>query len=88
MNNNLEGIWRIWDVMAFMNIARSTVYLRVKQQLLTPPVKYGPRVAGWPQHEIKEIVYAYNSGQNEAEIEALVRQLIEDRQKIIKPLNE
>ena len=84
MSDNLNSIWRIWDVKAFLNVAKSTVYLRVKQQLLTPPVKYGPRVAGWPQDEIRKIVDAQNAGQTDIDIRALVSQLIKDRQKTIK----
>lgn len=68
-------ILRLPQVMEECGLARSTVYLRVKQQLLTKPISIGPRCVGWPQTEIEAINNARIAERSEDEIRALVAEL-------------
>jgi prophage regulatory protein len=72
-------ILRLPQVMDGCGFARSTVYLRVKQGLLTKPISIGPRSIGWPENEIHAINAARIAGHPEAEIQALVATLQANR---------
>lgn len=72
-------ILRLPQVMEECGLARSTVYLRVKQGLLTKPISIGPRCVGWPQTEIEAINAARIAEQSEADIRALVMSLEQNR---------
>jgi prophage regulatory protein len=72
-------IFRLPKVMDESGLARSTVYLRIKQGLLTTPISLGPRCVGWPQTEIEAINAARIAEQSEDEIRALVTQLQKSR---------
>lgn len=56
------------------NEAKATTYLRIKQGLLTPPVKLG-RSSAWPEAEIEAINAAIIKGASNDEIRALVKEL-------------
>ena len=60
------------------NEAKATTYLRIKQGLLTPPVKLG-RSSAWPEAEIEAINAAIIKGASEDEIRALVKELLAAR---------
>ena len=61
---------------------RSTsIYAAIKKELLTPPVKLTERSSAWPEHEIDAINAALIAGKTEAEIQALVRSLMQQRQR-------
>ena len=60
------------------NEAKSTTYLRIKQGLLTPPVKLG-RSSAWPEAEIEAINAAIIKGACDEEIRALVKELLAAR---------
>jgi prophage regulatory protein len=68
-------ILRLPRVMEECGLARSTIYLRVKQGLLPPPVSLGLRSVGWPQTEIEAINAARIAGQTDDQIRALVAEL-------------
>jgi len=70
---------RFQKVMEVMAMSRSTVHLRVKQGLLTPPVKLGERCTVWPEHEISAINSARLAQRSNDEIRELVRQLQQKR---------
>ncbi len=72
-------IFRLPQVMDECGLARSTVYLRIKQGLLTTPISLGPRSVGWPQAEIEAINAARIAEQSEDEIRALVIELQNSR---------
>jgi len=61
---------------------RSTFWSRVKQGLIPPPVRVGPRSNGWPAREIAAVNAAVIGGQTEAEIRALVQRLIAERTQL------
>jgi prophage regulatory protein len=56
------------------NEAKATTYLRIKQGLLTKPVKLG-RSSAWPENEIEAINAAIIKGASDDEIRALVGEL-------------
>ena len=60
-------------------MSRSTLYLRIKQQLMPPPVKLGTRCAAWPENEISAINAARIAQKSEDEIRGLVKELQRQR---------
>jgi prophage regulatory protein len=68
-------ILRLPQVMDECGLARSTVYLRIKQGLLTKPISLGPRSVGWPEFEIAAINAARVAEKSEDEVRALVAEL-------------
>ena len=72
---------RFQKVMEVMAMSRSTLYLRVKQGLLPPPIKLGERCTVWPEHEISAINGARIAGKSNDEIRELVTQLKQKRDR-------
>ncbi len=72
-------IFRLPQVMDECGLARSTVYLRIKQGLLTKPISLGPRCVGWPQAEIEAINAARIAEKSEDEVRARVAELQANR---------
>lgn len=72
-------IFRLPQVMDECGLARSTVYLRIKQGLLTKPISIGPRCVGWPQVEIEAINAARIAEKSDEEVRALVTELQANR---------
>lgn len=72
-------ILRLPQVMEECGLARSTVYLRIKQGTLTKPISLGPRCVGWPETEIAAINEARIAEKSEDEIRALVAELQANR---------
>lgn len=70
---------RLPAVMSATGLTRSTLYLRIKQRLMTPPVKLGERVAAWPADEVEAINAARIAGKTTDEIRELVTQLEQQR---------
>ena len=64
------------------NNASSTIYGRVEDGTLPPPIKIGPRASGWVESEIDSIIDARIEGKSEDEIRELVKNLITKRKKI------
>jgi prophage regulatory protein len=71
----ISKILRLPQVMDECGLARSTVYLRIKQGLLTKPISIGPRCVGWPQAEIEAINAARIAEKSDEEVRALVAEL-------------
>lgn len=65
--------------MNLTGLARATIYLRVKQGLLPPPVKLGERAVAWPADEVLAINAARIAGKSAEEIRALVATLTNQR---------
>lgn len=53
---------RLSFVISATGLTRSTPYLRIKQQLMTPLIKLGKRRAAWPAHELAAINTARIAG--------------------------
>lgn len=60
---------------------RSTFYLRIEQGLMVPPFKLGERCAAWPANEIDALATAQAAGKSDAELRALVVELLTERQR-------
>ena len=75
----MNNLLRLPAVMSATGQARSTLYLRIKQRLMTPPVKLGERCAAYPAEEIAAINAARIAGKTTDEIRELVARLIEAR---------
>lgn len=63
-------------------VGNTTFYEQLNAGLITPAVKLGVHSVAWPKHEIQAIVAARIAGQSDDQIRALVKQLVEDRQKL------
>lgn len=75
----MNSLSRLPSVMNAMALSRASIYLRVKQGLLTPPVKIGLRAVAWPADEITLINAARIAGKADADIRKLVAELEKHR---------
>jgi prophage regulatory protein len=75
---NRISLWSLKTLKETLDIGHSTIYLRVKQGLLPPPIKLG-HPSRWPSVEIGRIIAAYAAGQSDDEIRSLVCQMVQDR---------
>ncbi|WP_371294460.1 helix-turn-helix transcriptional regulator [Haliea sp.] len=77
-------ILRLPSVLRERGRSRSAHYLDIQLGLFTAPVPLGPRAVGWPDYEVDAINSARIAGCSDAEIRALVRQLLA-RRKLLLP---
>ncbi|MAO55217.1 MAG: transcriptional regulator [Rhodospirillaceae bacterium] len=77
--NSTATLLRLPAVMSATGLSKSTLYLRIKQQLMTPPVKLGQRCAAWPSNEIEAINIARIAGKPDDAIRELVAELKRQR---------
>lgn len=75
-------ILRVNDVLKRTGLPKSSLYEKVKYQLMTPPINLGARAVGWPDFEIDEINRALIAGCSADEVKALVHDLIVNRGNI------
>ena len=75
----MNSLLRLPAVMNATGQTRSTLYLRIKQRLMTPPVKLGERCAAWPVSEVEAINAARIAGKSNEEIRELVAKLEQQR---------
>lgn len=68
----LPTILRFPAVKGAYGVSKSTIYSQIQQGLLTKPVHLTKRTAGWPAHEISELLAARIAGKTEDEIRLLV----------------
>ncbi|MCL2309363.1 MAG: AlpA family phage regulatory protein [Proteobacteria bacterium] len=78
---NAATLWRLPTVKAETGYSRSTLYQRVKDGLFTPPVSLGGRAVGFPASEVSAINAARIAGKSDAEISALVKNLVAARRQ-------
>jgi len=74
--NSFLKYQKVTEVMA---MSRSTLRLRIKQGLVTPPIKISERCIVWPEHEISAINAARVAQKSNDEIRELVTQLQQKR---------
>lgn len=72
-------IARLPELSTRLGAKRSAIYARVQSGTLTEPVHIGPRISGWPSHEIDAIILAHVAGKPESEIRDLVEKLHRQR---------
>ena len=70
---------RLPDVLKITGLARSTLYLQIRQGVIPPPVKLGERCVAWPKHEIAAITAARIAEKTKEEIRQIVAQLQRQR---------
>ena len=70
-----HSILRLPAVKASTGLSRSTLYLRIAQEVFTHPVSLGGRAVGWPAHEVESLNAARIAGKPDSEIRALVEKL-------------
>jgi prophage regulatory protein len=74
-------ILKLNEVISLSGFKRSTIYLRIKNGLITRPVQIGKRSVGWPSNEIHTLIKAAIGGFSDNEIRIIVINL-EDSRKI------
>lgn len=62
-----------------LGVCKATGYVWLKQGLLPPPVKLSSGANRWPAHELDAVLAARISGKSDAEIKALVSELVAAR---------
>ena len=62
--------------------SRSNYYERIRQGLMTRPVRLGARAVGWPTAEVDTINGAIIAGATNDQIRELVQQLHEQRKNL------
>jgi prophage regulatory protein len=75
----MNAFLRLKKVMNVMGVSRSTLYLRIKQGLMPPPVKLGERCSAWPEYEVTAINSARIAQKSDDEIRELVVKLQQRR---------
>ena len=73
---------RLPEVKRRTGLARSTIYLRIANGLLTAPISLGGRAVGYPAHEIEAINAARIAGKNNDQIRQLVADLHAKRKTV------
>lgn len=71
---------RFNTVKAKTGYPRSTLYYQISKGTFPTPVKLGERAVGWLAAEVDAVIQARVSGMPDAEIRALIRQLVDARQ--------
>jgi prophage regulatory protein len=81
--NMTHTILRVPAVAAQSGYSRSTIYLRISQDLWTKPISLGPRCVGWPASEVSALNAARIAGKTNEEIQQLVKQLEAARHAVV-----
>jgi prophage regulatory protein len=81
-------ILRRKDVEVESGYSRSTIYLRIAQQLWPKPVRIGLRAVGWPAHEVAALNAARIAGYSDDEIRRLVARLHAARAEFLRETSE
>lgn len=69
------AILRRKQVEAETGLSRSTIYLRISQNLWPKPVPLGARAVGWPAGEVEALNAARVAGKGDNDIRRLVARL-------------
>ncbi len=75
---------RLPEVLACTGTAESTHFYRINQGLMVKAVKLGPRMAGYPEHEIAALCAARLAGKTDDEVRSLVTRLMGARATAMK----
>ena len=80
--SNQPRILRKPDVIASTNLSKSTLYNRIKDGLMPPPISLGARAVGFIASEIEAVIQALCEEQTPEQIKALVQELIQQRKQV------
>ena len=75
----MNSFLKIQKVMELTCLSHTTLYARIKQGLMPPPVKLSDRCAAWPEYEIEALNAARIAQNSRDEIRELVKQLLRQR---------
>jgi prophage regulatory protein len=78
----MKRILRIKGVIERLGKSRSPIYADIQAGVFVRPVKLGERAAGWPEHEVEQIIAARIRGDNDEALRKLVRRLHEARLEV------
>lgn len=73
------SLLRCQDARAVFGVSNATYYEWIAKGLMTPGVAIGARSVAWPSHECQAVAAARIAGKPEAEIKALVQELVAAR---------
>jgi prophage regulatory protein len=79
----MRNLLKLSEVKKYTALSRTTIYTRIQEGLLTPPIKLGDRASAWPEDEIEAINNARIAGFSDDEIRELVKSL-ESRRRLTK----
>lgn len=72
---------RASDVAARFGVSVSLVYRWVREGIMPPPIRLGPRMSAWSGGELDAIAEARVAGRDDAAIRELVLALVAARQR-------
>tara|TARA_R110000796_G_scaffold126971_3_gene242141 strand:- start:1359 stop:1631 length:273 start_codon:yes stop_codon:yes gene_type:complete len=75
-------IIRLPEIMASTGCSRSTIYLKVKQGTLPPPISLGARAIGFVSSEVESTLLAMINGASHEELQELVWIMVNDRKNL------
>jgi prophage regulatory protein len=67
---------RLETVISRRGRSRAQLYVDIKRETMTPPVRLGDKLSAWPAHEIDALNRAEIAGSTKDELRALVRELV------------
>jgi len=83
INNFQITLSRQPDVLKSFSFKKSTLYNRIKEGLMVPPVSLGGTSVAWPEHELQAILRAMCAGKSPDEIKQIVTELIAKRSELV-----
>lgn len=72
---------RVGDVAARFAVSTSMVYRWVRDGIMPPPVKLGPRMSAWSGDELDAVAEARLAGRSDDDVRKLVTSLVAARQR-------
>lgn len=73
------------DVVKQTGLSKSTIYNRVNDGLFPPPINLGARAVAFLVSEVDAVINAMIEERSEEDIKSLVRDLIKQRKRNLKP---
>lgn len=85
VDNMAHRLLRVRDVCDFTGDGSTTLYAKIKQGVMTPPIKLTQRASAWPEDELIAINRARIAGKGDEQIKELVKQLVAARTSASQP---
>ncbi|WP_298941218.1 AlpA family phage regulatory protein [uncultured Psychromonas sp.] len=77
------NIIRMLELAERFSMAKSSAYDRIANGLIAPGISLGGRSKGYLESEVNAVLKAMIAGKSEAEIKALVCELVKQRQDLV-----
>lgn len=75
-------IIRRHELLKRFGISNNSLYTKINEGTLPPPISLGSRAVGWLEHELDSVLAAMAIGKSQAEIKSLVKDLIHQRHNL------